>query len=343
MNPSTGSSVFLKQTRSYCYNQRMATSDAKVPTRVTVLCGGTSGEREVSLNSGTNVVRALETAGYEVSALDPAEPDWIVRLSKDIPDVVFPILHGRGGEDGTVQALCELLGVPYVGSGVLASATAMDKVRSKQVYVAAGLQTPACVAYKRHHHIDPDEVISVLGSCVVVKPAVEGSSLGMTIVHQATPETLIEAVKHAFEHDDAVLIEQFISGTEATVPVLGNDQPQALPTIEIVPAEGHEYYDYNAKYAPGQSAHIIPTRLGEHVNEELSRIAERAHEVLGCRGFSRSDFIVGFDADQNQQVYLIETNTLPGMTDTSLVPDSARHAGIEMPELVTRLIDFALE
>ena len=321
----------------------MDSNTVNTPLRVTVLCGGTSGEREVSLNSGANVVRALEQAGYVVATLDPADEDWIAQLSNNLPDVVFPILHGRGGEDGTVQALCELLGVPYVGSGVLASATAIDKVRSKQVYVAAGLQTPACVAYKRHHPIDPAEVIGALGSCVVVKPAVEGSSLGMTIVHQATPETLMAAVEHAFEHDEAVLIEQFISGTEATVPVLGNDQPHALPTIEIVPAEGHEYYDYNAKYAPGQSAHIIPTRLGEQVNEQLSRIAERAHEVLGCRGFSRSDFIVGFDAAQNLQIYLIETNTLPGMTDTSLVPDAARHAGIEMPELVTRLINFALE
>jgi len=310
---------------------------------VTVLCGGTSGEREISLRSGANVIRALENAGYQVNSLDPADPDWIAQLSLDLPDVVFPMLHGRGGEDGTVQALCELLGVPYVGSGVLASATALDKVRSKQVYVAAGLNTPACAAVKPHHDYDADDIIEKIGPCLVVKPAIEGSSLGMTIVHSATPETLKAAVDEAFRHGDTALIEQFIEGTEVTVPVLGNARPQALPTIEIVPAEGHEYYDYDAKYATGQSTHIIPTRLGDQVNEQLARIAERVHEVLGCRGFSRSDFIVGIDADQNLQIFLIETNTIPGMTDTSLVPDAAKNAGIEMEELVTKLVDYALE
>jgi D-alanine-D-alanine ligase len=317
--------------------------DDTAAQRVTVLCGGTSGERAVSLKSGENVVRALRGAGYDVETLDPADADWIERLSAHLPDVVFPMLHGRGGEDGTVQGLCELLGVPYVGSGVLASATAMDKVRSKQVFVAAGLNTPACIALKAHHPLDYAHVTETLGSCVVVKPAIEGSSLGMTIVHQATPETLQAAVDHAFEHDDTVLIEQFIGGTEVTVPVIGNDEPHALPSIEIVPAEGHDYYDYDAKYAPGQSTHIIPSRLGDQVNAQLAAIAERTHEVLGCRGFSRSDFIVGFDEKQNLQIYLIETNTIPGMTDTSLVPDAARAVDIGMEELVTQLVNLALE
>ncbi|MCL2492162.1 MAG: D-alanine--D-alanine ligase [Coriobacteriia bacterium] len=321
----------------------MSTNASKTPLRVTVLCGGTSDEREISLLSGKNVIHALVNAGYQVRSLDPADTGWITELENDPGDVVFPMLHGRGGEDGTVQALCELLHVPYVGSGVLASATALDKVRAKQVYVAAGLNTPACAAVRPYHDYDAEDIIRNVGPCLVVKPALEGSSLGMTIVHSATPETLKAAIDEAFRHDNTALIEQYIEGTEVTVPVIGNEKPHALPTIEIVPAEGLEFYNYEAKYAPGQSTHIIPSRLGDQVNEQLSRTAERVHEVLGCRGFSRSDFIVGFDAKQDLQIFLIETNTIPGMTDTSLVPDSARAAGIEMEELVSTLIDLALE
>jgi len=321
----------------------MNTADTKTPKRVTVLCGGTSAEREISLASGANVVAALEEAGYDVATLDPQDPSWVSQLTNDRPDVVFPMLHGRGGEDGTVQGLCELIGVPYVGSGVLSSATALDKTRTKQVYAAYGLLTPSCAAVKSHSEYSLEDIIQNVGTCLVVKPAVEGSSLGMSIIHGATPESLQEAMDHAFMHDDAVLVEQFISGTEVTVPVLGNKTPQALPTIEIVPAEGREFYDFEAKYLPNQSTHIIPTRLGDQVNERLQRLAEHVHAILDCRGFSRTDFIVTIDANSELQIFIIETNTIPGMTDTSLVPEAAKAAGIEMPELVTKLIDLALE
>jgi len=310
---------------------------------ITVLCGGISSEREISLASGANVVAALKDAGYMVNTLDPQESDWIARLSDGETDVVFPMLHGRGGEDGTVQALCELLGLPYVGSGVLASATALDKVRTKQVCAAAGILTPACCAIRASHPYDIDEMFHVLGSCLVVKPAIEGSSLGMTIIHQATAQTLQAAIDHAFKHDSSVLVEQYIGGTEVTVPVLGNHHPQALPPIEIVPAQGHDFYSYEAKYMPDQSAHIIPSRLGETVNEQLSRLAEQMHTILDCKGFSRTDFIVALDDNSELRMFVIETNTIPGMTDTSLVPDAARAAGIEMPALVTKLVDYALE
>lgn len=311
-------------------------------TRVTVLCGGTSAEREISLASGANVIQALKEAGYEVSVLDPQDATWIDQLTRDNPDVVFPMLHGRGGEDGTVQALCELLHLPYVGSGVLASALALNKVRAKQIYAAVGLPTPSCCAIQSHNQYDVAEMIERLGAQLVVKPATEGSSLGMSIVRDATPTTLQTAIQQAFSHDDIVLVETYISGTEVTVPVLGNEYPHALPTIEIVPSAEHEFYDYEAKYVPHQSAHIIPSRLGEQVNEQLARLAEQAHAALGCRGFSRTDFLVTIDAKSALHIYLIETNTLPGMTDTSLVPDAARVAGITMPELVRMLVDFAL-
>jgi D-alanine-D-alanine ligase len=323
--------------------EKEPTTSTGTPLKVTVLCGGTSAEREISLASGANVIHALEDAGYQVDILDPQDPAWITRLAKNLPDVVFPMLHGRGGEDGSVQALCELLGVPYVGSGILASATALDKVRTKQVCAATGLLTPACCAIRPHHPYNTEEIIGNLGSCLVVKPAVEGSSLGMSIIHQATPEKLQEAIDKAFAHDETVLIEQYISGTEVTVPVLGNRHPKALPSIEIVPAEGHDFYDFEAKYKPNQSTHIIPSRLGESVNEQLSRIAERIHELLDCKGFSRTDFIVTIDENSELLIFLIEINTIPGMTDTSLVPESAKAAGIEMPQLVTMLVDLALE
>jgi D-alanine-D-alanine ligase len=316
---------------------------ADKPLRVTVLCGGTSGEREISLRSGANVANALRDAGFEVDMLDPADDDWITALAINLPDVVFPMLHGRGGEDGTVQGLCELLGVPYVGSGVLASSTALDKGRTKQIYASLGLLTPSCCVIRKGNPYSCVELIQNLGSCLVVKPAIEGSSLGLTIVHSTTPEELQAAIDKAFALDDQVIVEQYISGTEVTVPVLGNAQPRALPTIEIVPAEGHEFYDFDAKYAPGGSSHIIPSRLGDSLNAELMQVAEHVHAMLGCRGFSRTDFIVTIDGDSKMRSFLIETNTIPGMTDTSLVPDAARHIGIEMPELVTMLVNYALE
>jgi len=313
------------------------------PKRVTVLCGGISAERDISLASGANVVRALEQAGHIVTTLDPQDKDWVIELIENLPDVVFPMLHGRGGEDGTVQGLCEILNVAYVGSGVLSSALSLDKTRTKQVYAANGLLTPAGVNVKCHQPHDAAEIIKRVGPCLVVKPAIEGSSLGMTIIHKATPEVLQAAMNKAFVYDETVVVEQFIAGTEVTVPVIGNEYPSALPTIEIVPAKEHEFYNFEAKYLPGQSEHIIPTRLGEQVNKELQRLAEQVHLLLDCKGFSRTDFIVTIDEELGLLIYLIETNTIPGMTDTSLVPDAARAAGIDMPELVATLLDLAIE
>jgi D-alanine-D-alanine ligase len=303
--------------------------------RVAVLRGGTSAEREVSLNTGDQVARALTEHGDLPECIDTADLGFIERLRAGRFDAVFICLHGRRGEDGTVQGLLELLGLPYVGSGVLASALAMDKVVSKVVFEAAGLRTPGWQALRSGGPVDIGAVIDELGGKLVVKPVSEGSSVGMSIVHE--PAELPAAIDLAFRHDSTVLVERYVTGVEVTVGVVGNDELTVLPTLEIVPE--HEYYDYDSKYVPGMSRHIIPARVSDTAREECARMAEEAHRVLGCRGVSRADMIVA----EGGEVFLLEVNTIPGMTSTSLLPDAARAAGIEFPELCSRLVDLALE
>jgi D-alanine-D-alanine ligase len=310
-------------------------SGVKTPARVVVLMGGRSAEREVSLNTGAQVAEALASRGHEVLTVDSARPDFIVAIQDEAPDVVFICLHGRLGEDGTVQGLFELLDTPYVGSGVLASALATDKVMTKFLYIAHGIPTPDYVVLRRGE--DPDEAaLAALGDRTVVKPACEGSSIGMSIVHD--PSELPAAIVKAFEHDDRVLVERFVDGVEVTVGVLGNgDEAFALPTLQVVPV--HEFYDYESKYVPGMSRHVIPADVSEAARAGCQLAALAAHKALGCAGVSRTDTIVTPEGE----VLVLETNTIPGMTATSLLPDSARAAGIEFPELCERLIGYALE
>lgn len=304
------------------------------PFTVVVLKGGRSAEREVSLNTGEQVANALASSGHEVVEIDAADEGFIEGIRAAAPDAVFICLHGRFGEDGTVQGLLELLDIPYVGSGVLASALAMDKVMSKHVFAFAGIASPDYVALRAGEPYDVESITRALGPKTVVKPANEGSAIGVTIAHDAGE--LPGAIEEAFRFDTSVLVEQFVAGPEITVGVLGNSDLQALPTLEIVPE--HEFYDYESKYVPGMSRHIIPARVAEETRAECQRLAIEAHRVLGCRGMSRSDTIVAADG----MVYLLETNTIPGMTRTSLLPDAARAAGIEFPELCDRLVKLAL-
>lgn len=302
---------------------------------VAVLMGGKSAEREVSLTTGSQVAAALAARGFTVVEIDTGDEGFIARLSEARPHAVFICLHGRFGEDGTVQGLCELLDLPYVGSGVLASALAMDKVMSKHFFASSGIPTPDYVVLRQGDEIDFAHITAHLGEKTVVKPANEGSAIGVTIAHD--PAELPAAVGVAFRHDRSVLVERFVAGVELTVGVLGNEHPWPLPTIEIVPE--HEFYDYESKYLPGMSAHIIPARVDDAVRKECERLAVAAHTSLGCRGMSRSDFIVTDD----DRVLILETNTIPGMTPTSLLPDAARAAGIEFPDLCARLVELALE
>ena len=305
-----------------------------VPARVAILMGGRSAERAVSLNTGGQVAQALTSRGHEVTTIDTGSGEFIAQLQVVAPDVAFICLHGRLGEDGTIQGLLELLDTPYTGSGVLASALAMDKVMSKFLYSAHGIPTPEYVVLRRGEDVDK-QALAALGPRTVVKPACEGSAIGVHIVHE--PAEQPAAIQEAFTHDERVLVERFVEGIELTVGVLGNDGAFALPTLEIVPE--HEFYDYESKYVPGMSTHVIPARVSEGAREACQREAVAAHRALCCRGISRTDIIVTSD----ETIYVLETNTIPGMTSTSLLPDAARAAGIEFDELCDRLIGYALE
>lgn len=300
--------------------------------KIGVLMGGKSAERDVSLVTGEQVARALETRGYAVERLD-LDDSLLGMLQAGGVDCVFIALHGRLGEDGTVQGMLEVLETPYTGSGVLASALAMDKVATKKIFSYEQIPTPRfCVA--RQGETSLDSITAELPPPVVVKPVREGSAIGVNIVREA--DALPAAVAAAFACDDEALVEEYIAGTEITVGVLEGEQLQALPSVEIVPA--NEMYDYDAKYTPGKSEHIIPARIPERAKARSSELAIRAHRALGCRGFSRVDLIVTADGDP----YVLEVNTIPGMTGTSLFPEAAKAAGIEFPDLIEQLVLQAL-
>lgn len=307
--------------------------------KVAVLAGGWSDEREISLNSGRACEKALRNAGFSsVELLDIAAPDFVTTLVNGQFDVAFVAMHGRYGEDGCIQGLLEILHLPYTFSGVLASAMGTEKDVAKAMYRTANIPTPEGVKVKpgqTYTTKELEDLVEWYGLPLFVKPAGNGSSYGITRVTDVSQ--LPQAIEHAGAQGDTVLIEQCIEGTEITVPVLGNEDAQALPIIEIV--TGAEFYDLKVKYEPGELHHVIPARLDPEVYARAQDFAVRAHKVLGCRGVSRSDFIVTADGIP----YILETNTIPGMTETSLLPDSARHAGIEFPELCRKIVEMALE
>lgn len=302
--------------------------------RVALLAGGKSGEREISLASGAGAREALSEAGFDVTVLDPAESADLKRLIDEPFDVAFLCLHGKHGEDGTIQGLLEMIGLPYTGSGVWSSALAMDKAKAKLYYDRAGISTPPSVTLHAGDEAHATSIVDKIGTHCVVKPGTEGSALGVFIVNGAVE--VEEAIKKAFEIDTEVLIERYVRGTELTVAVIGDDELEALPIIKIVPTS--EFYDFNSKYAPGGSQHICPAPLDDETTAMVKDLAIRAHRALSCSGMSRSDFIL----DDEGTCWILETNTIPGMTGTSLLPDAARAAGISFPELCTRLIKFAL-
>jgi D-alanine-D-alanine ligase len=297
--------------------------------RVAVLMGGTSSERDVSLDSGRNVLDGLRRRGVQAEAVDGIAALVAALVDKRV-DRVFNILHGQrgGGEDGVVQGLLEAFGIPYTGSDVLGSALSMDKIRTKQVWVALNLPTP------RYLRIGPaDDVAAAaraLGLPVVVKPASEGSSVGVSRVK--TDEQLADAVALARRYPGELLMEQLIEGGEYTVAVLGDE---ALPSIRIVPAG--EYYDYHAKYIADTTQYICPGLEGE-AEAEIGALALQAFRAAGCRGWGRVDVM----RDRTGRNFLLEINTSPGMTSHSLVPKAARAVGIEFDELVWRILEMTV-
>lgn len=292
--------------------------------RIAVLMGGLSAEREVSLASGTSVHRALIARGYDAVAIDMGR-DLAQRLLAEKIDIAFICLHGRYGEDGAVQGLLEVMGIPYTGSGVMASALAMNKIFAKQVFKANGLTVAPFRVLRRGGNNGADGIGFPLP--VVVKPSQEGSSVGVTIVRR--PEEYLQALETAFVYDNEILVEDFIKGREIQVGIL---EERAIGAIEIVPKK--EFYDYEAKYTAGMAEHILPAPLPPGLYAKVLKAGEDAHRALGCSGYSRVDFLV---TDEGE-CYLLEVNTLPGMTDLSLLPEIAQGAGIGFEDLVERIL-----
>lgn len=302
--------------------------------KIAVLLGGTSAEREVSLQSGSAVLAGLKEAGVDAHAFDP-QNESVHELKAQGFDKVFIALHGRGGEDGTLQGLLEFLQLPYTGSGVMASAITMDKLRSKLLWQGAGLPVAPWVAVNRQDFAAGLstallERFTALGVPVIVKPSREGSSVGMSKVDSL--DALPAALELAFEHDDEVLIEKWLSGPEYTVAILGEE---ILPSIRIQPAG--TFYDYEAKYLSDETQYFCPGGLIEQREQELQALVLQAWQILGCSGWGRVDVML----DSDGQFYLLEVNTSPGMTSHSLVPMAARQAGMSFSQLVVRILELA--
>jgi D-alanine-D-alanine ligase len=310
-------------------------SESARDARVAVVCGGPAAEREVSLTSGREVANALRASFDEVTVHEP-DLQLAEELMRGHIDVVFPALHGPLGEDGAIQGMLEVAGVPYVGSGVAGSACAMDKVIAKRLFRDAGLPLAREVVVERAEAADAAaRVRAELPGRLAVKPATQGSALGVAFAE--SDADLAAAIGAAFRFDEKVLVEEFVEGSEITVGILESPEPWAFPVIDIR-TPGNSWYDFEHRYAPGLSEHVIPAPLPPDVYASVQELAVRAHVTLGCRDLSRVDFVV----EPNGRIALLEVNTLPGMTPTSLYPDGARAAGISFERLVEQLVRRAL-
>ncbi|MCD6161379.1 MAG: D-alanine--D-alanine ligase [candidate division Zixibacteria bacterium] len=338
--------------------------------KIAVFMGGTSLERDVSLVSGAAVVDALRVAGHEVVPIDPArgimtltddELKAISEIEQKPPssdelerysnrtmletinspqmqevDVVFLILHGTSGEDGTIQAALEMAGIPYTGSGVMASALAMNKILSKKIFLASDIPTPEYFVLESEQEISADEINSMIASGIgypaIVKPVCQGSSVGLSLVK--AKDDIVEAIAKGFKYDNRLLVEKYIPGREVTVGILGN---QILPLAECVPESG--FYDYEHKYTDGRTQYFCPANLSEKQEKLISELGLKAFKALDCAGFARIDFRL----NDSGKVYCLEANTLPGMTSHSLVPKAAKAAGIDFPQLAEKICLIAIE
>ncbi len=334
---------------------------------IAILCGGVSLERNVSLTGGKSVYEALINSGHNVKLIDPAlgenglldynnieikeVPPTLEEINQysrrnilncinsslfDDVDLAFLVLHGTNGEDGLIQSLLELRGIRYTGSGVRASAVAMDKVASKMIFAASGLVIAPWAIVRKHQYEDHGFhklLRSELGPKLVIKPNDQGSSIGISIIERGDTEEIAEAVKLAAKYSNVVIAEKFIEGREITVPIIGG---QALPVIEILPEEG--FYDYKHKYTKGHTTYQCPADIPADIADFAQNCAVNAFWSIGCRGFARADFRLNEDG----QPVIMEINTIPGFTSTSLVPMAAKHIGIEFPQLCLKIIELAM-
>lgn len=336
--------------------------------KIAVLFGGISTERNVSISGGRAVIEALRAKGHDVIAVDPAYGKDGLRKAEaqlnniesyptleelkefsprslmecvnseifDDVECVFIVLHGKYGEDGIIQSLLELRGIPYTGSGVGANAISIDKATTKHLLTVAGIPTPAGITVHPKIADNYDiikEIRSEMGDEIVIKPNNQGSTIGLTIVKDGNLDDIANGIKLAGQYCEDVLIEQYIDGREITVGVVGDE---ALPVIEIIPEDG--FYDYKHKYTKGQTQYVCPAEISEDIAEFTQGLALTAHNILGCKGFSRVDFRL---TDEGQP-YCLEVNTIPGFTSTSLVPKAAKEIGYEFPELCEKIINIAI-
>ncbi len=304
--------------------------------KVAILYGGLSTEREVSLRSGKAIFDAIQEKPYEAQLID-VDKNMAVKLDEIKPDVAVIALHGRYGEDGCVQGMLELMGIPYTGPGVTASAIAMNKILTKKLLVYEGIPTPGfTVMDGRYGNSEElaEKILERIDLPLVIKAATQGSSIG--IYFAFNKKDVFEGVTECLKYDNQILAEQFIKGRELTVSVYGNEDPIALPILEIVSTTG--VYDYHAKYTAGASSHFVPS-LPEEIAANIRELAVKTYQAIGCSGLSRVDFLL----TEDNKPYVLEVNTSPGMTSTSLFPDAAKAAGIGFSDLIEKLIDLALE
>ncbi len=296
--------------------------------KIGVLYGGISKEREISIKSGNAIVSALRDAGYKVVPID-VKSDFIKRIQSTKIDIAFIALHGPFGEDGTVQSILEMFKIPYTGSGVLASALAMNKIYSKKIFEWHKLPTPDWYVVNS----DKGFLSNKLKFPLVVKPCDQGSTIGVSIV--SNYKDLKSAIKKALKYSKYAIIEKYISGKELTVGILGRE---LLPVIEIIPMVKSRFYDFEAKYTPGGSKHIVPAKIDNRISKTLQEMALKAFDALGCRAVGRVDFRLSHD----NKPYILEVNTIPGMTETSLLPEAAREKGYSFLDVVLRIIKHSI-
>lgn len=302
---------------------------------IALLAGGWSKEREVSLKSGETVYSALDKDKYNVMLYDPRDDLVSLIDNRHRIDLAINLLHGEFGEDGRLQGFLDIMGIPFLGSGTVSSAVSFNKAFAKQIYAGAGLKILDHVILNTKEKTSLDRIIGSLGQSTVVKPLEEGSSIGVSICHGR--ESLQRGIEDAFKFGSEIMVERYVKGREVTCCVIGNDNLETLPIIEIIPKEGYEFFDYEAKYTLGATKEVCPALLSDDTANKVRLYAKKAHRALKCRAWSRSDMII-----EDKEIYILETNTVPGMTETSLVPLSANVAGMTLTRFLDRLIELSI-
>ncbi|HOJ93310.1 MAG TPA: D-alanine--D-alanine ligase [Dictyoglomaceae bacterium] len=308
--------------------------------KVGLLIGVKSSEKEIAMKSARNIISALRAKNYELAEI-PIDENVVENIKKEKIDVAIISAHGVYGEDGTIQGLLELLGIPYVGSGVLASALALNKLMAKKIFTFHNIPTPKWIelskkALEEKDLIEIKKELENLKMPLIIKPANQGSTIGLSVVKQE--EDLLKGIEYALQYDSQIVIEEFIKGKEITAGIYDVEKPICLPLIEIIPKTG--FYDYTTKYTPGLSEHIIPARLPEDIYKKAQELGILAHQALGCRHLSRVDMIV---EENTQNIYILEINTIPGMTEVSLYPEAAKAFGIDFPDIIDNFIKATLK